>query len=75
MQSRSLHLALLILAIVVYIVESATIVRRNIAEGFDSEDPPFREVQKRNQFYGLFKKLSYDSMKPNFYLNDGFGQH
>ncbi|WKX96195.1 hypothetical protein Q1695_012552 [Nippostrongylus brasiliensis] len=52
-----------LLAFVVF----ATCEGDNVDAGGDLRDAfssPFRVVGKRNQFYGLFKKLSYESAKP-----------
>ncbi|KAK6732654.1 hypothetical protein RB195_016802 [Necator americanus] len=70
-RSRVLVFTFMALFILAAVVDSATIVRRSIPEVFNS---PFHVLGKRNQFYGLFKKLNYDSVKPAF-LHDGFGWH
>ncbi|RCN29833.1 hypothetical protein ANCCAN_24406 [Ancylostoma caninum] len=71
LRSRTLAMTLLAFVILATLTESASLVRRSISEAFNS---PFHVIGKRNQFYGLFKKLSYDSLKP-VYLQDGFGLH
>ncbi|KHJ86041.1 hypothetical protein OESDEN_02108 [Oesophagostomum dentatum] len=71
-RSRALLLSLLAFIFFINIVECATLVRYREPEFLDV---PIGSINKRNQFYGLFKKLSYESHKPSYYFHDGFGWH
>ncbi|KAK6030699.1 hypothetical protein OSTOST_03159 [Ostertagia ostertagi] len=67
---RALILTILVSLLFVAAAESDRIIRSGpLPNAFNM---PFRVIGKRNQFYGLFKKLNYESPKP-IYMHDGFG--
>uniref|UniRef100_A0A7I5E7L4 Uncharacterized protein n=1 Tax=Haemonchus contortus TaxID=6289 RepID=A0A7I5E7L4_HAECO len=62
-----LHLRVFVLTIMLAMVfnviaESDRVIRSGPL--YNAFNVPFRVIGKRNQFYGLFKKLNYESSKP-----------
>uniref|UniRef100_A0A1I7XU53 Inhibitor_I29 domain-containing protein n=1 Tax=Heterorhabditis bacteriophora TaxID=37862 RepID=A0A1I7XU53_HETBA len=72
MATFSIFIILCVSSLLIFRVDSSNVDKHSESDIYNKNYLNFHDAIKRNQFYGLYKKVNYDSNKGPAFINDAF---